>query len=198
MHTSLERRNLRYEEKQFPLMCKHIILCISSETFEGSLGLLPCLGWVGLSHHSSLLCHSVPVFDLRQLVPDHHHISLPHRDTVDSDQFKREEDFYYTEVQMKEEAAAAGTPAADPAPTPGMTSPPLALLPPPPPKTQSSGPEHPGLESYLPSGALSKSAPGSFWHIQADHAYQVWDWWTLGAQPCGHEDVWCLTCHWSA
>lgn len=108
----------------------------------------------------------------RQLVPDPHCISFPHRDTVDSDQFKREEDFYYTEVQMKEEAAA-GAPTADPAPTPSMTSPPLALLPPPPPKTQSSGPEHPGLESYLPSGALSKSAPGSFWHIQADHAYQV-------------------------
>lgn len=91
---------------------------------------------------------------------------------MDSDQFKREEDFYYTEVQMKEEAAA-GAPTADPAPTPSMTSPPLALLPPPPPKTQASGPEHPSLESYLPSGALSKSAPGSFWHIQADHAYQV-------------------------
>lgn len=93
---------------------------------------------------------------------------------MDSDQFKREEDFYYTEVQMKEEAAAAGAPTADSAPTPGVTSPPLAILPPPPPKGQPSGPEHPGLESYLPSGALSKSAPGSFWHIQADHAYQVW------------------------
>lgn len=93
---------------------------------------------------------------------------------MDSDQFKREEDFYYTEVQMKEEAAAAGTPSADSTPTPGVTSPPLAILPPPPPKGQPQGPEHPGLESYLPSGALSKSAPGSFWHIQADHAYQVW------------------------
>lgn len=140
-------------------------------------------------------CTSVsPVFELRQLVPDHHHVSLPHRDTVDSDQFKREEDFYYTEVQMKEEAAvaaaaAAGTPTADLAPIPGVTSPPLAVLPPPPPKAQTSGPEHPGLESYLPSGALSKSAPGSFWHIQADHAYQVWGWGMLRAQPCGREDA---------
>lgn len=118
---------------------------------------------------------------------------------MDSDQFKREEDFYYTEVQMKEEAAAAaaaaGAPTADPAPTPGVTSPPLAVLPPPPPKAQSSGPEHPGLESYLPSGALSKSAPGSFWHIQADHAYQVWGGGTLGARPCGHKDSQCLTFH---
>nr|XP_045736033.1 zinc finger protein 395 [Mirounga angustirostris] len=112
---------------------------------------------------------------LRSIVGIKRHVKALHLgDTVDSDQFKREEDFYYTEVQLKEEAAAAGAPTADPAPAPGMTSPPLALLPPPPPKTQSSGPEHPGLESYLPSGAaLSKSAPGSFWHIQADHAYQA-------------------------
>lgn len=114
-----------------------------------------------------------PVFGPRQRVPGHRCVSLPRRDTVDSDQFKREEDFYYTEVQMKEEATAAGGSTVDPAPTPSVTSPPLAVLPPPPPKAQSSGPDHPGLESYLPSGALSKSAPGSFWHIQADHAYQV-------------------------
>ncbi|XP_077008999.1 zinc finger protein 395 isoform X1 [Tamandua tetradactyla] len=115
---------------------------------------------------------------LRSIVGIKRHVKALHLgDTVDSDQFKREEDFYYTEVQMKEESAAAGTPApgiptAEPALTPSVTSPPLAILPPPPPKAQSSGPEHPGLESYLPSGALSKSAPGSFWHIQADHAYQ--------------------------
>lgn len=127
-------------------------------------------------------CTSVlPDFELRQYVPNDDPICFPHRDTVDSDQFKREEDFYYTEVQMKEELAVAvagpsapGTPAADPAPTPCVTSPSLAALPLPPPKAQYSGPEHPGLESSLPSGALSKSAPGSFWHIQADHAYQVW------------------------
>lgn len=29
------------------------------------------------------------------------------------------------------------------------------------------------LEPHLPSSALSQSAPSSFWHIQADHAYQV-------------------------
>lgn len=109
-------------------------------------------------------------------------MSVPHRDTVDSDQFKREEDFYYTEMQMKEESALAlaappapGTPAGEPASTSRVTSPSLAALSLPPAKVQSSGPEHPGLESSLPSVALSKSAPGSFWHIQADHAYQVWD-----------------------
>lgn len=109
-------------------------------------------------------------------------MSALHRDTVDSDQFKREEDFYYTEMQMKEESALAvaappapGTPNGEPAPTSRVTSPSLAALSLPPPKVQSSGPEHPGLESPLPSVALSKSAPGSFWHIQADHAYQVWN-----------------------
>lgn len=132
-------------------------------------GLLPVL--LGFSCDLPLS----PAFGPGQLVPGCHRISVPCRDTVDSDQFKREEDFYYTEVQMKGEAAAAGGPTADPAPTPSVTSPPLTILPPPPPpKAQSSGPDHPGLESYLPSGALSKSAPGSFWHIQADHAYQVW------------------------
>uniref|UniRef100_A0AC11DXW6 Zinc finger protein 395 n=2 Tax=Ovis aries TaxID=9940 RepID=A0AC11DXW6_SHEEP len=112
---------------------------------------------------------------LRSIVGIKRHVKALHLgDSVDSDQFKREEDFYYTEVQMKGEAAAAGGPTADPAPTPSVTSPPLTILPPPPPpKAQSSGPDHPGLESYLPSGALSKSAPGSFWHIQADHAYQA-------------------------
>lgn len=112
---------------------------------------------------------------------------------MDSDQFRREEDFYYTEMQVKEGAAAA--PTADPAPTPGVASPPLATLPSLPPKAQPSGPEHPGLESYLRPGALSKSAPGSFWHIQADHAYQVRGWGRPGAQPCGSEDVRCLVHH---
>ncbi|XP_062069766.1 zinc finger protein 395 [Lepus europaeus] len=118
---------------------------------------------------------------LRSIVGIKRHVKALHLgDTVDSDQFKREEDFYYTEVQVKEDsaAAAAGAPApstatAEPAPTPTVTSSPLAVLPPPPPKAQSCGPDHAGLESSLPSGALSKSAPGSFWHIQADHAYQA-------------------------
>ncbi|XP_053434402.1 zinc finger protein 395 [Nycticebus coucang] len=118
---------------------------------------------------------------LRSIVGIKRHVKALHLgDTVDSDQFKREEDFYYTEVQMKEEPAAAaalgppapGTPIMEAAPAPSVTSPPLATHPPPP-KAQASGPEHPGLESSLPSGALSKSAPGSFWHIQADHAYQA-------------------------
>lgn len=109
---------------------------------------------------------------LRSIVGIKRHIKALHLgDTVDSDQFRREEDFYYTEMQVKEGAAAA--PTADPAPTPGVASPPLATLPSLPPKAQPSGPEHPGLESYLRPGALSKSAPGSFWHIQADHAYQA-------------------------
>ncbi|XP_040821986.1 zinc finger protein 395 [Ochotona curzoniae] len=119
---------------------------------------------------------------LRSIVGIKRHVKALHLgDTVDSDQFKREEDFYYTEVQVKEESAAAtaagplapGTATADPVPTPTMTSSALAVLPPPPPKVQSCRLEHPGLESSLPSGALSKSAPGSFWHIQADHAYQA-------------------------
>lgn len=99
---------------------------------------------------------------------------------MDSDQFKREEDFYYTEVQMKEDppAAAAGTSAPgthiiEPAPAAQVTSPSLAALPLPPPRAQCSGSKHPGPESSLASAALSKSAPSSFWHIQADHAYQV-------------------------
>lgn len=117
---------------------------------------------------------------LRSIVGIKRHVKALHLgDTVDSDQFKREEDFYYTEMQMKEESAmtlagpsAPGT-AAEPAPASRVTSPSLAALPLPPPKVQSSGPEHPGLEASLPSVALSKSAPGSFWHIQADHAYQA-------------------------
>lgn len=116
---------------------------------------------------------------LRSIVGIKRHVKALHLgDSVDSDQFKREEDFYYTEVQMKEDPAVAGpsapgTPTAEPAPTGRVTSPSLAALPLPPPKAQCSGPEHAGLESSLPSAALSKSAPGSFWHIQADHAYQA-------------------------
>ncbi|XP_021510127.1 zinc finger protein 395 [Meriones unguiculatus] len=118
---------------------------------------------------------------LRSIVGIKRHVKALHLgDTVDSDQFKREEDFYYTEMQMKEESAVAvaappapGTPTGEPAPASRVTSPSLAALSLPPPKVQSSGPEHPGLEASLPSVELSKSAPGSFWHIQADHAYQA-------------------------
>ncbi|XP_048186527.1 zinc finger protein 395 [Perognathus longimembris pacificus] len=119
---------------------------------------------------------------LRSTVGIKRHVKALHLgDTVDSDQFKREEDFYYTEVQMKEESAVAaapgpsapGTPSAELASTPRVTSPSLAAPPLPPPRAPYSRPEQPGPESPLPSGALSKSAPGSFWHIQADHAYQA-------------------------
>lgn len=118
---------------------------------------------------------------LRSIVGIKRHVKALHLgDTVDSDQFKREEDFYYTEMQMKEDCAVAvaappppGTPTGEPVSTSRVTSPSLAALSLPPAKVQSSGPEHPGLESSLPPVALSKSAPGSFWHIQADHAYQA-------------------------
>ncbi|XP_042555774.1 zinc finger protein 395 [Dipodomys spectabilis] len=118
---------------------------------------------------------------LRSIVGIKRHVKALHLgDTVDSDQFKREEDFYYTEVQMKEESAVAapgpsapGTPSAEPVPAPRVTSPSLAALPLPPPKASYPRPEPSGLEPPLPSGALSTSAPGSFWHIQADHAYQA-------------------------
>ncbi|XP_063090995.1 zinc finger protein 395 isoform X2 [Cavia porcellus] len=118
---------------------------------------------------------------LRSIVGIKRHVKALHLgDSVDSDQFKREEDFYYTEVQMKEDppAAAAGTSAPgthiiEPAPAAQVTSPSLAALPLPPPRAQCSGSKHPGPESSLASAALSKSAPSSFWHIQADHAYQA-------------------------
>ncbi|XP_031806799.1 zinc finger protein 395 isoform X3 [Sarcophilus harrisii] len=113
---------------------------------------------------------------LRSIVGIKRHVKTLHLgDSVDSDQWKREEDFYYTEVQMKEEAAAVAvaTPTAETVPVQSLTNPPLAIIPPPLPQAESLVLEHPVLEPYLPTGALSKSAPGSFWHIQADHAYQA-------------------------
>lgn len=98
---------------------------------------------------------------------------LPGRDGADSDQRKREEDFYYTEVQVKEEpapevaAAASPTSASAPIIIQQALAKPEALL-----------VEQPALEPTLASGTLSQSAPSSFWHIQADHAYQV-SWWRL-------------------
>ena len=99
------------------------------------------------SPHASLS----PVFGPGQLVAGCHRISLPCRDTVDSDQFKREEDFYYTEVQMKGEAAAAGGPTADPAPTPSVTSPP----------DSPRGHQHLSREAALPGGSPEAIAPAS-------------------------------------
>lgn len=94
--------------------------------------------------------------------------SVPNRDSVDSDQRKREEDFYYTEVQVKEETVpevvATASPASVSAPIiiqQALTKPEALLV------------EQPMLEPTLASSTLSQSAPSSFWHIQADHAYQV-------------------------
>ncbi|XP_014741970.1 PREDICTED: zinc finger protein 395 [Sturnus vulgaris] len=83
------------------------------------------------------------------------------------EQREREEDFYYTEVQAREEPPAELPPPAVPSVTSvtnvasvtnvtGATcSAPIVIQP---------SPCQPGL---------SHSAPGSFWHIQADHAYQA-------------------------
>lgn len=90
------------------------------------------------------------------------------RDSADSDQRKREEDFYYTEVQVKEEPApeAAASPTSVSASAPIVIQQALA-------KPEALLLEPPALEPALGSSALSQSAPSSFWHIQADHAYQV-------------------------
>lgn len=97
----------------------------------------------------------------------------PGRDSADSDQRKQEEDFYYTEVQVKEEPA----PEVAATTSPISTSAPIiiqqALA-----KPEALLVEQPVLEPALASSALSQSAPSSFWHIQADHAYQV-SWWHL-------------------
>ncbi|NWS83140.1 ZN395 protein, partial [Toxostoma redivivum] len=83
------------------------------------------------------------------------------------EQREREEDFYYTEVQAREEPPAELPPPAvtNVTSVTGVTavtsvtgatcSAPIVIQP---------GPCQPGL---------SHSAPGSFWHIQADHAYQA-------------------------
>lgn len=95
---------------------------------------------------------------------------FPGRDSADSEQRKREEDFYYTEVQVKEEPAPETVAAASP--TSVSSSSPIiiqqALA-----KPEALLLEPPALEPALASSALSQSAPSSFWHIQADHAYQV-------------------------
>ncbi|XP_040204056.1 zinc finger protein 395 isoform X1 [Rana temporaria] len=104
---------------------------------------------------------------LRSIVGIKRHVKTQHLgDGADSDQRKREEDFYYTEVQLKEEAEAESTPKS-----PSTATTPL-LIQPVTPKPDTLALEVPGLESPLPT-ALSQSAPGSFWHIQADHAYQA-------------------------
>ncbi|XP_010000483.1 PREDICTED: zinc finger protein 395 [Chaetura pelagica] len=105
---------------------------------------------------------------LRSIVGIKRHVKTQHLgDGADSDQRKREEDFYYTEVQVKEEpvpeaAATSPTSASAPIIIQQSLAKPEALL-----------VEQPALEPTLASSALSQSAPGSFWHIQADHAYQA-------------------------
>ncbi|NXG56901.1 ZN395 protein, partial [Hemiprocne comata] len=106
---------------------------------------------------------------LRSIVGIKRHVKTQHLgDGTDSDQRKREEDFYYTEVQVKEEpvpeAAAATSPTSASAPIiiqQALAKPEALLV------------EQPALEPALASSALSQSAPSSFWHIQADHAYQA-------------------------
>ncbi|XP_074847556.1 zinc finger protein 395 isoform X2 [Carettochelys insculpta] len=104
---------------------------------------------------------------LRSIVGIKRHVKTQHLgDSADSDQRKREEDFYYTEVQVKEEAVPES------ATSPSFGSSPIVIQ-------QALGkPEALALdqvsgESHLPNSALSQSAPSSFWHIQADHAYQA-------------------------
>lgn len=89
-----------------------------------------------------------------------------HRDGADSDQRRREEDFYYTEVQVKEEAAPESATSPTFGSSPIVIQQALA-------KPEALALDQATLESHLPNSALSQSAPSSFWHIQADHAYQV-------------------------
>uniref|UniRef100_A0A8C8BF41 Zinc finger protein 395 n=1 Tax=Otus sunia TaxID=257818 RepID=A0A8C8BF41_9STRI len=114
---------------------------------------------------------------LRSIVGIKRHVKTQHLgDGADSDQRKREEDFYYTEVQVKEEP----TPEAAAATSPTSASAPIiiqqALA-----KPEALLVEQPVLEPALASSALSQSAPSSFWHIQADHAYQLC--WILHVSP---------------
>ncbi|XP_060106369.1 zinc finger protein 395 [Heteronotia binoei] len=108
---------------------------------------------------------------LRSIVGIKRHVKTQHLgDGANSDQRKREEDFYYTEMQVKEEAPPEPTgtvanPSSDSTPVIIQQAPskPETLIP------DQATP----LESPLASSALSQSAPSSFWHIQADHAYQA-------------------------
>ncbi|XP_010143824.1 PREDICTED: zinc finger protein 395 [Buceros rhinoceros silvestris] len=107
---------------------------------------------------------------LRSIVGIKRHVKTQHLgDSADSDQRKREEDFYYTEVQVKEEPA----PEVAVATSPMSASAPIII------QQALAKPEAllveqpPVVEPALASSALSQSAPSSFWHIQADHAYQA-------------------------
>ncbi|XP_026527230.1 zinc finger protein 395 [Notechis scutatus] len=108
---------------------------------------------------------------LRSIVGIKRHVKTQHLgDGANSDQRKREEDFYYTEMQVKEEALPESSVVA---PNPTAGSSPIVI------QQAASQPEAlildqaTPLEPHLASSALSQSAPSSFWHIQADHAYQA-------------------------
>ncbi|XP_010149326.1 PREDICTED: zinc finger protein 395 [Eurypyga helias] len=106
---------------------------------------------------------------LRSIVGIKRHVKTQHLgDGADSDQRKREEDFYYTEVQVKEEPAPEATAATSPTSVSAPIIIQQALA-----KPEALLVEQPALEPALASSALSQSAPSSFWHIQADHAYQA-------------------------
>uniref|UniRef100_A0A8C3SBW6 Zinc finger protein 395 n=1 Tax=Chelydra serpentina TaxID=8475 RepID=A0A8C3SBW6_CHESE len=104
---------------------------------------------------------------LRSIVGIKRHIKTQHLgDGTDSDQRRREEDFYYTEVQVKEEAAPESATSPTFGSSPIVIQQALA-------KPEALALDQATLESHLPNSALSQSAPSSFWHIQADHAYQA-------------------------
>ncbi|XP_053788958.1 zinc finger protein 395-like [Vidua chalybeata] len=87
---------------------------------------------------------------------------------------EREEDFYYTELRVPEEPPPELPPPAVPAVTavPGATAVPAV-----PGATGAIGAVSCSAPIVIQPGpgqpGLSHSAPGSFWHIQADHAYQA-------------------------
>lgn len=104
---------------------------------------------------------------LRSIVGIKRHVKTQHLgDATDSDQHKWEEDFYYTEIQMKDE------PESEPVTSPTLVVPVPSVIP-----QTLVNPEMLHLDLLSPepplTSALSQSAPGSFWHIQADHAYQA-------------------------
>nr|XP_006116781.1 zinc finger protein 395 isoform X1 [Pelodiscus sinensis]XP_006116782.1 zinc finger protein 395 isoform X2 [Pelodiscus sinensis] len=104
---------------------------------------------------------------LRSIVGIKRHVKTQHLgDGADSDQRKREEDFYYTEVQVKEETAPESATSPTFGSSPIVIQQALA-------KPEALALDQATLESPLPNSALSQSAPSSFWHIQADHAYQA-------------------------
>lgn len=108
---------------------------------------------------------------LRSIVGIKRHVKTQHLgDGANSDQRKREEDFYYTEMQVKEEPPPEPT---GPVASPTVGSTPLVIQQAPVKPEALILEQATPLESHLPSSALSQSAPSSFWHIQADHAYQA-------------------------